>query len=70
MRYRHEEGGPQYQALMISLHGGTQVTHWEALRLDVPFAAVEVNAQRARYSVLRQRMQDVVRRYNKVSLLP
>ena len=36
------------------------------MRLDVPFAAVETNAQRGRYNILRERMLQLVCKYNRV----
>ena len=44
-----------------------QILYWESLRLDVPFDAVEVDAQRHRHAALRHRMMEVVRKYNQAS---
>ena len=44
----------------------TQILYWESLRLDVPFDAIEVDAQRHRHAALRHRMAEVVRKYNQV----
>jgi len=44
-----------------------QVNFWERLRLTIPYTAMEVNAQRERYRILRVNVQTVVRMYNKVT---
>ncbi|KAL0040883.1 hypothetical protein WJX79_008591 [Trebouxia sp. C0005] len=43
-----------------------EVNFWERLRLTIPYTAMEVNAQRERYRILRVNVQTVVRMYNKV----
>ena len=40
------------------------------MRLNIPYLAMEVNAQRERYRILRGNVQTIVRMYNKVSILP
>ncbi|WIA13292.1 hypothetical protein OEZ85_006876 [Tetradesmus obliquus] len=44
----------------------TEVQHWERLRMAVPYIAMEIQAQREKYRVLRDNMLMVVREYNKV----
>ena len=46
-----------------------QVNFWERLRMTIPYTAMEVNAQRERYRILRVNVMTVVRLYNKVRLL-
>lgn len=46
-----------------------EVQHWERLRMAVPYIAMEIQAQREKYRVLRDNMLMVVRDYNKVILL-
>ena len=43
-----------------------QVNFWERLRMTIPYTAMEVNAQRERYRILRVNVMTVVRMYNKV----
>lgn len=43
-----------------------EVTYWERLRMAVPYVAMEIQAQREKYRVLRENMRSVVRDYNKV----
>eukprot|EP00879_Flechtneria_rotunda_P019356 GHRR01020328.1.p1 GENE.GHRR01020328.1~~GHRR01020328.1.p1 ORF type:complete len:1679 (+),score=578.13 GHRR01020328.1:143-5179(+) len=43
-----------------------EVVHWERLRMAVPYIAMEIQAQREKYRVLRDNMLMVVREYNKV----
>jgi hypothetical protein len=43
-----------------------EVTYWERLRMAVPYVAMEIQAQREKYRVLRENMRAVVRDYNKV----
>lgn len=43
-----------------------EVQHWERLRMAVPYIAMEIQAQREKYRVLRDNMLMVVRDYNKV----
>ncbi|WIA33430.1 hypothetical protein OEZ86_006562 [Tetradesmus obliquus] len=43
-----------------------EVQHWERLRMAVPYIAMEIQAQREKYRVLRDNMLMVVREYNKV----
>lgn len=44
-----------------------QVNFWERMRLNIPYMAMEVNAQRERYRILRANVQTIVRMYNKVT---
>ncbi len=46
-----------------------QVNFWERLRMTIPYTAMEVNAQRERYRILRVNVMTVVPMYNKVHLL-
>lgn len=43
-----------------------EVHYWERLRMPVPYIAMEIQAQREKYRVLRDNMLMVVRDYNKV----
>lgn len=43
-----------------------EVQHWERLRMAVPYIAMEIQAQREKYRVLRDNMLMVVHDYNKV----
>lgn len=43
-----------------------QVQNWERLRMPVPYIAMEINAQREKYRVLRDNILMVVRDYNKI----
>ena len=43
-----------------------EVHYWERLRMPVPYVAMEIQAQREKYRVLRDNMLMVVRDYNKV----
>lgn len=45
-----------------------EVQHWERLRMAVPYIAMEIQAQREKYRVLRDNVLMVVREYNKVSI--
>lgn len=45
---------------------GQEVHFWERMRLAVPLVAMEINAQREKYRVLRDNILMVVRDYNKV----
>jgi dynein heavy chain len=45
-----------------------EVQHWERLRMAVPYIAMEIQAQREKYRVLRDSMLMVVREYNKVGM--
>ncbi|KAK9823872.1 hypothetical protein WJX72_006072 [[Myrmecia] bisecta] len=43
-----------------------EVYYWERMRMNVPYIAMEINAQRERYRVLRVNVITVVRMYNKI----
>ena len=43
-----------------------EVHYWERMRMSVPYIAMEINAQRDKYRVLRDNIIMVVRDYNKV----
>jgi dynein heavy chain len=43
-----------------------EVQHWERLRMAVPYIAMEIQAQREKYRVLRENVLMLVRHYNKV----
>ncbi|GIM07381.1 hypothetical protein Vretimale_11536 [Volvox reticuliferus] len=45
---------------------GQEVHFWERMRLAVPLVAMEINAQREKYRVLRDNILMVVRDYNKI----
>ena len=44
----------------------TEVHYWERLRFSIPLVAMEIQAQREKYRVLRENVLRVVRDYNKV----
>lgn len=43
-----------------------EVRFWESLRLGGPYVAMEINAQREKYKVLRETALSIVRHYNTV----
>lgn len=43
-----------------------EVRFWESLRLGGPYVAMEINAQREKYKVLRETALSIVRQYNTV----
>lgn len=43
-----------------------EVYNWERMRMSVPYIALEINAQRDKYRVLRDNIIMVVRDYNKI----
>jgi hypothetical protein len=43
-----------------------EVQHWERLRMAAPYIAMEIQAQREKYRVLREHMLLLVHHYNKV----
>lgn len=43
-----------------------EVHYWERMRMNIPYVAMEVQAQREKYRVLRDNMLTIVRDYNKV----
>lgn len=43
-----------------------QVHNWERMRMAIPYIAMEINAQRDKYRVLRDNILMVVRDYNKI----
>lgn len=43
-----------------------EVHHWECMRMSIPYIALEINAQREKYRVLRDNILMVVRDYNKI----
>lgn len=45
-----------------------QVHYWERMRMNIPYVAMEINAQREKYRVLRDNMLTIVRDYNKILL--
>ena len=45
-----------------------EVHYWERLRMQIPYHAMEINAQREKYRVLRDNILMVVRDYNKILL--
>ena len=45
-----------------------EVHNWERMRMSVPYIAMEINAQRDKYRVLRDNIVMVVRDYNKILL--
>ncbi len=45
---------------------GQEVHYWERMRMPIPYIAMEINAQREKYRVLRDNILMVVRDYNKV----
>lgn len=45
---------------------GQEVHYWERMRMPIPYIAMEINAQRDKYRVLRGNVLSVVRDYNKV----
>jgi len=45
---------------------GQEVHYWERLRMPIPYIAMEINAQRDKYRVLRDNILMVVRDYNKI----
>lgn len=46
-----------------------EVQFWEGLRLGGPYVAMEINAQRQKYKILRESALVIVRDYNAVSSL-
>lgn len=44
-----------------------EVRFWELLRMNIPYVAMEIQAQRDKYRVLREHALALVRDYNKVS---
>lgn len=45
-----------------------EVHYWERMRMPIPLVAMEINAQREKYRVLRDNILMVVRDYNKILL--
>lgn len=43
--------------------------YWERMRMNIPYVAMEINAQRERYRILRVNVLAVVRMYNRVRVL-
>jgi hypothetical protein len=54
-----------YDRQLLSM--SQEVQHWERLRMAVPYIAMEIQAQREKYRVLRDNMLMLVHDYNKVS---
>jgi hypothetical protein len=44
-----------------------EVRFWELLRMNIPYVALEIQAQRDKFRVLREHALALVRDYNKVS---
>jgi hypothetical protein len=55
-----------YDRQLLSM--SQEVQHWERLRMQVPYIAMEIQAQREKYRVLRDNMLMLVHDYNKVSI--
>lgn len=53
-----------YDRQLLSM--SQEVQHWERLRMAVPYIAMEIQAQREKYRVLRDNMLMLVHDYNKV----
>lgn len=53
-----------YDKQLLSM--SQEVQHWERLRMTVPYIAMEIQAQREKYRVLRDNMLMLVHDYNKV----
>jgi dynein heavy chain len=53
-----------YDKQLLSM--SQEVQHWERLRMAVPYIAMEIQAQREKYRVLRDKMLMLVHDYNKV----
>lgn len=45
-----------------------EVHYWERMRMNIPYIAMEINAQREKYRILRENVLIVVREYNSVGL--
>ncbi|GMH41208.1 hypothetical protein BSKO_09118 [Bryopsis sp. KO-2023] len=43
-----------------------EVHYWERMRMNIPYIAMEINAQREKYRILRENVLVVVRDYNKI----
>lgn len=43
-----------------------EVHYWERMRMNIPYIAMEINAQREKYRILRENVLVVVREYNLV----
>lgn len=54
-----------YDRQLLSM--SQEVHHWERLRMAVPYIAMEIQAQREKYRVLRDNMLMLVHDYNKVN---
>lgn len=46
-----------------------EVHYWERMRMNIPYIAMEINAQREKYRILRENVLVVVRDYNQVILI-
>jgi hypothetical protein len=55
-----------YDRQLLSM--SQEVQHWERLRMAVPYIAMEIQAQREKYRVLRDNMLMLAHDYNKVTL--
>lgn len=53
-----------YDRQLLSM--SQEVQHWERLRMTVPYIAMEIQAQREKYRVLRDNVLILVHDYNKV----
>jgi dynein heavy chain, axonemal len=53
-------------SLSAEAYGDTQVHVWERMRLPVPYAAMEIQAQREKYRILSEKMLTVVHEYNNI----
>lgn len=56
-----------YDRQLLSM--SQEVQHWERLRMQVPYIAMEIQAQREKYRVLRDNMLMLVHDYNKVNII-